>query len=91
MADADFHLSSFYREIRVANSGSLLSQAEADQASERFWRGDPARTEAGIRCGLGLALVRRAAAELGADLSVCSERGGEFRITLVLPAGGAAS
>jgi two-component system heavy metal sensor histidine kinase CusS len=74
-------------EIRVANSGSLLSQGDAAQAFERFWRGDSARTEAGVRCGLGLPLVRRIADVLGAEVSVRSQEGGEFRVTLSMPAG----
>jgi two-component system sensor histidine kinase QseC len=78
-------------EARVVNSGSLLSQEEAAQAFERFWRGDQARTEAGLRCGLGLSLVREVADALGADLSVRSKRGGEFCIALVLPVAPTAS
>jgi signal transduction histidine kinase len=74
-------------DLSIANSGSLLSQADAAQAFERFWRGDEARTEAGIRCGLGLALVHRIAGVLGAEVAVRSEAGGEFCVTLSLPAG----
>ena len=50
--------------------------------TRRFWRGDAARTEAGLHCGLGLALVERAAEALQSQLEVRSVDGGEFTVTL---------
>jgi len=72
-------------QVRVANSGSQLSQEQADRAFERFWRGDTARTDAGVHCGLGLPLVKTAAEALGGTVQVRSTAGGEFRITVSLP------
>jgi len=74
-------------EIHATNSGSRLSQEQADHAFERFWRGDAARTDAGVHCGLGLPLVKRAAEALGGAVLVRSTAGGEFRITVSLPLG----
>lgn len=72
-------------DIRVANSGSRLSQDDAEHAFDRFWRGDSARSEAGMRCGLGLSLVRKIVSLLGGGVSIRSESGGKFEITLSLP------
>ena len=55
------------------------------KAFERFWRGDTARSAAGIHCGLGLSLVKKAAAVLGGSVSVQSEKGGLFEITVTIP------
>ncbi len=72
-------------QVRVANSGSRLSQDQADRAFERFWRGDAARTEAAVHCGLGLPLVKTATEALGGTIRARSTAGGEFRITVSLP------
>jgi len=74
-------------EIHASNTGSRLSQEQAEQAFERFWRGDAARTDAGVHCGLGLPLVKRAAEALGGAVQVRSTAGGEFHITVFLPLG----
>ncbi len=36
--------------VRIANTGSELSQEEAEQAFARFWRGDSARRDTGLHC-----------------------------------------
>jgi len=74
-------------ELSVANSGSVLSQAEAERALDRFWRGDPARTQAGVRCGLGLSLAQKSLSALGGAVSVRSQAGGDFQVTLAVPGG----
>jgi len=71
--------------VSVCNSGSMLSQDEAVHVFERFWRGDAARTEAGVRAGLGLSVVQQIMEVLGGTARVESRRGGEFRITLSVP------
>lgn len=71
--------------LEVTNSGSRLDQEETRSATRRFWRGEAARTEAGVRCGLGLALVERAAAALGGRLVLTSTRGGDFSAALLVP------
>ncbi len=74
-------------ELEVRNSGSRLDRAEAQSATQRFWRGDRSR-RSGQHCGLGLALVERAASALGGALVVDSEVGGDFvaRVRLARPA-----
>lgn len=74
-------------DIRVGNSGSKLAQDEAERALERFWRGDTARSAVGIRCGLGLSLVKRVAEVLGGSVGVRSRAGGRFEVTLSIPSG----
>ena len=71
--------------LTIENTGSELEPAEVALATQRFWRKDEARSEAGLHCGLGLALVQRAATLLDAELELSSERGGRFRATLRLP------
>lgn len=45
--------------LRVSNSGSRISPSDAAKLFDRFWRGDEARSDAGIHCGLGLSLCRK--------------------------------
>jgi len=71
--------------IRVTNTGSRLSQEQADRAFERFWRGDAARTQTGMHCGLGLPLVRMATEVMGGTVAARSMAGGEFAITVFFP------
>lgn len=68
----------------VSNTGSRLTQEQAEKAFERFWRGDEARSAAGEHCGLGLALVRKAASALGGSVRVRSSVGGEFEVSVTL-------
>jgi heavy metal sensor kinase len=74
--------------ISVANSGSQVEAEDAEKVFDRFWRGDAARTSAGEHCGLGLALCKRIMSVLGGSITVSTQRGGEFRITIKLPAEG---
>jgi two-component system sensor histidine kinase QseC len=71
--------------VEVSNSGSRLDQGQASVATQRFWRGDAARTEAGVHCGLGLALVEKATRALGGTLNLHSRVGGEFVAEVTLP------
>lgn len=72
-------------EILVTNSGSRLTQAEAENALVPFWQHDPSRSTTGVHCGLGLSLVQRIVAVLQGQLSVKSSPAGEFEIAVVLP------
>lgn len=71
--------------ISVSNTGSALSQDQVEQAFERFWRGDTARSDVGTHCGLGLSLVKKTLAILGGSVAVRSTQGGEFEITVSIP------
>jgi len=70
--------------LRVANSGSKVPAGEVDVLTRRFARIDPARKGSGEHFGLGLALVRKIADELGGALEITSQAGGEFVATLSL-------
>jgi signal transduction histidine kinase len=72
-------------ELTITNTGCLLSQDDARHVFERFWRGDASRSDTGIHCGLGLALVQRAAASIGGTVSA-SVADGTFTVRLILPA-----
>jgi two-component system sensor histidine kinase QseC len=73
--------------LAVANTGSRLSQEQADHACQRFWRGDAARTEAVTHCGLGLSIAKELMKLLGGTLRVTSVERGEFVVHLALPLG----
>ena len=68
--------------ITLANSGSRISQADAENAFERFWRGDQARTDVGQHFGLGLSLVKRTVTAMGGTLRAQSDVGGVFSVWL---------
>lgn len=68
------------RTIEVRNPSAPV---ELDQLFERFWRGDPARTEGG-HAGIGLPLVQKLVALLGGTIEIANERG-ELVATVRLP------
>jgi two-component system heavy metal sensor histidine kinase CusS len=70
--------------LAIANTGCRLSDDEVSHVFERFWRADPSRTDTGAHCGLGLAIVRRAAWSLGGT-ATASASGDVFTIRIALP------
>ncbi len=70
--------------ITVANSGCNLRQFDVDHLFDRFWRGDQARSAAGIHCGLGLSLCQKVMEVLGGSLSA-QVADGVFSIQATLP------
>jgi two-component system sensor histidine kinase QseC len=46
-------------ELTISNTGCSLSQEQIPQVFDCFWRSDLSRTDAGVHCGLGLALAQR--------------------------------
>jgi signal transduction histidine kinase len=73
-------------EITVSNTGCPLNNEQAAQVFDCFWRGDSSRKDAGVHCGLGLALVDRIIKALGGSTTAEVENGGIFKIHLTLPA-----
>ncbi len=71
-------------EISIANTGCHLTQEDTRHVFDRFWRGDAARTDTGIHCGLGLALVQRAATGSGGAVTA-EVVDGTFTVRLTLP------
>ncbi len=72
-------------EITVANTGCRLTNEQVLQVFDCFWRGDSSRTETGVHCGLGLALVQRIIKALGGHTAVEVQNGGIFTVRLTLP------
>jgi two-component system phosphate regulon sensor histidine kinase PhoR len=71
-------------QVSVANTGSHLSQEEAEHVFERFWRADEARAATGVHCGLGLSLCRQLMDLLGGSIRVESTPGATFRVVIAL-------
>jgi two-component system heavy metal sensor histidine kinase CusS len=74
-------------DIMVANTGCRLSPDQVGRVFDRFWRADPARSDAGIHCGLGLSLVHRIVCALGGSIDA-SVKDGAFILHFSLPACG---
>jgi len=72
-------------EITLANTGCTLTDDQITHVLDCFWRGDSSRTDTGVHCGLGLALVERVVKALGGTAAVELQDGGIFVITLALP------
>src|SRR5262249_52557349 len=72
--------------IRISNTGSQLSPEEAANVFERFWRGDEARSEIGVHCGLGLSVCKKMMAVLRGSIRAESSKGGKFAVEISLPA-----
>jgi two-component system sensor histidine kinase QseC len=70
--------------LAIANTGCRLSDDDVSHAFERFWRADTSRTDTGVHCGLGLAIVRRAVQSLGGT-ATASAAGDVFTIRIALP------
>lgn len=73
-------------EIAVSNTGCQLTAEQVSKVSDCFWRGDSSRSDAGVHCGLGLALVQRIVKALGGTFSVQLEQGDIFMTKVTLPA-----
>jgi signal transduction histidine kinase len=72
-------------QIEISNTGCQLTNEQASQVFDCFWRGDSSRKDAGVHCGLGLALVDRISKALGGSTTAEVENGGIFKIRLTLP------
>jgi signal transduction histidine kinase len=56
-------------EISISNTGCQLTTVQVSHVFDCFWRGDPSRSDAGVHCGLGLALVRKLTSVLGGHVT----------------------
>jgi len=72
-------------ELGVTNTGAPIGAAHLAHLFERFYRADPARSEAEGSTGLGLAIVRAIMDLHGGQAKVDTE-GGRTTFTLVFPA-----
>lgn len=71
--------------LSVSNSGSKLNEEQVRRAFDRFWRGDAARRDTGLHCGLGLSLCSELTAVLSGEIAAVSEPGGVFLVRVALP------
>jgi signal transduction histidine kinase len=67
--------------FRVSNPAGNLQAEDVPRLFERFWRKDSARTGGGAHAGLGLALARSLAEQLGCELTAAL-KGGVLTMTL---------
>lgn len=72
--------------LSVGNSGCALPARMAAHVFDRFWRGESARSAAGVHCGLGLALCRKLATAQGGSITA-TIADGRFTVELRLPLG----
>jgi two-component system sensor histidine kinase QseC len=77
--------------VEIANTGSLIAPEKTGQLFDRFWRGDEARAQTGVHCGLGLSLCQRLSRLLKGVIEIESTPGNWFIVRLSLPAANSAS
>jgi two-component system sensor histidine kinase QseC len=73
--------------VHVANTGSIIAEADVEKVFDRFWRGDAARTpeDNKRRYGLGLPLCQKLITLLDGSITVSTASGGTFAVLLVFP------
>ncbi len=72
-------------QVSVFNTGCQLNAEQASHVFDCFWRGDSSRKDAGVHCGLGLALVEKIIQGLGGSASAEVQPGGIFTVRLIIP------
>ena len=68
----------------IPNSGCRLSAADATRVFDRFWRGDAARSQTGLRCGVGLSLCRKIVELMGGTITARVENR-VFSVSVAIP------
>jgi len=74
-------------ELYVSDEGPGIASKHMSHVTERFYRADDSRTDAGARHGVGLAIVAETIARYGGELTLVNRRGGglEVRIRMAAP------
>jgi signal transduction histidine kinase len=72
--------------VEVANTGCDIPAEKIPELFDRFWRGDQARTQTGLHCGLGLSLCQRLSRLLNGQIQIESDSRKWFTVRLSLPA-----
>ncbi len=82
-----------YLEVKIADEGLGISEADQDQLFTLFFRADSEEVRLQTGWGLGLALSKRLVEDLGGKISVQSvlDQGSEFSFTLQLAHSGSVS
>jgi signal transduction histidine kinase len=68
--------------LDVIDSGPPIPADQLDRIFDRMWRGDTARSAAGVHCGIGLSLARSLAGCLGLSLTADTRGDGTVRFRL---------
>jgi signal transduction histidine kinase len=71
--------------VTCDNSGCRLPAGDVHYATNRFWRGDAARTGDGLHCGLGLSVCVELASFLNIDFRVVATAERHFIATMIVP------
>lgn len=74
-------------QLKISNTGSQIAAEETDRVFDRFWRGNYAMGDTGLRSGLGLPIVQKIIKTMSIQMEIESEMGGEFIVTLTIPEG----
>lgn len=69
----------------MEDNGPGVPEDQLEKLFEPFYRGDAARTKPGAGSGLGLAVVRRSAQQMGGNVRAENASGGGLRMILTLP------
>lgn len=81
----DVGVSVRHANIRVADTGSGISEEDLPYIWERFYKADKARTRGNSGIGLGLAITRHIVLEHGGDIIVESKPGEGTVFTVAIP------
>lgn len=68
--------------LEVCNTAEPIPESDLPRIFERFWRADAARSDAGLHCGLGLALVESLCAHLGYAVEAGNREDGMVRFAV---------
>jgi signal transduction histidine kinase len=68
--------------LDVIDSGPPIPPDQLDRIFDRMWRGDAARSAAGLHCGIGLSLARSLADCLGLSLTAMTRGDGSVRFRI---------
>ena len=71
--------------VEIADDGPGVTEVQLPKLFDAFYRGDAARTAPGSGSGLGLAVVKKAAEEMGGSVRAENGSSGGLRIRFTLP------
>lgn len=72
-------------EVSISNTGCQLTTEQVSHVFDCFWRSETSRSDVGVHCGLGLALVRKLTRTLGGYITAELQAENIFSVQLNLP------